>query len=685
MKKRLLFTLLAPWILAGISLVAIIAVPAVFAVGRADGAYAKYFSGIVSGLLVTPFFALWFLGVTALAQRALALSRRPDGTRLVAMALAGLALIAPMAWRLATTGDWSFPGRSLTSLAVAMLMSGEILLSAAIARAVWRRARIRFRTAVAALSFILVALPPGIGVKAGLVPVFIVSVMATAIHELMVLERRFPRRVWSIRLAGFIFGAVLALPLVAALRATDSPGAAVEGLGGLALACTLMFVAGIFCCACVLAFSFSDLIGSLTGAVRTVRARMVTLAIVAAAVGFALRNLPARFEWTFGGDVQRFQGLVEPILGFAVISVLVWVFAVAMARRLSRALEQSVVAFGAIRQGDLSVSLPEIGNDEVSEVARTFNAMVAQLREAQFLERINADLKSRATALQRTLEALRTAQAELVRAERMASVATLVRGIAHELNNPIGFIAGNVPLLRKYCDFLARAASALSDGKAHPAHELRALTELSPKKDLRFVIDDLSRMTDDIAEGARRAKLIIGDLQSLTAASQREVEEVDLHRVVRQTLSLLEPRLSASIRVETDLAPVPKLPARAGQLEQVMVNMLDNAIRAVGAGGTIRVRVRREGAEVLLSVADDGCGMTDEVRRQACEPFFTTRAAGEGSGLGLAIVASIVRGHRGILDIRSSPGVGTEVEIRLPAVADAASLVELAAPASISA
>src|SRR5207302_7547788 len=159
--------------------------------------------------------------------------------------------------------------------------------------------------------------------------------------------------------------------------------------------------------------------------------------------------------------------------------------------------------------GDLSASLPEVGRDEIAEVARTFNAMVAQLRKAEFLERINAGLRERSSELQRTLEALRTAQADLVRAERMASTATLVRGIGHELNNPIGFIAGNVPLLRRYCDFLARSASALADGKPRSPEEVRALTQLSPRKDLQFVIGDLSRMTDDIAEGARRAKVIL--------------------------------------------------------------------------------------------------------------------------------------------------------------------------------
>ena len=439
-------------------------------------------------------------------------------------------------------------------------------------------------------------------------------------------------------------------------------------------AASAFVVAGGLIAYTTVAFAISDVIGKLSGPFRTVRTRMIILAVLAAAAGFAVRALDLRVQ-IFGTDEEH-QWIARAAFNFSISCLIVWVFAVAMARRLSRSLEQSVAALAAILEGNLSVSLPEVGDDEVTEVARTFNAMVAQLREAEFLERINADLRARSNELQRTLEALRTAQADLVRAERMASVATLVRGIAHELNNPIGFIAGNVPLLRKYCDFLARAAAALADGKNRlPEEELRALLQLSPRKDLRFVIEDLSRMTDDIAEGARRAQLIISDLQNLTSASQRALEQVDLQRVVRQSLALLGPRIPAAINVETAIEAVPPLAARAGQLEQVVVNLLDNAVRALPEGGTIRVRVAREGPDVALSVGDDGVGMTEEVRRQACEPFFTTRAAGEGSGLGLAIVASIVRGHKGTIEIHSAPGQGTQITVRVPAGRDVEELV----------
>src|SRR5207244_3935927 len=134
-----------------------------------------------------------------------------------------------------------------------------------------------------------------------------------------------------------------------------------------------------------------------------------------------------------------------------------------------------------------------------------------------------------------------------------------------------------------------------------PEEELRALLQLSPRKDLRFVIEDLSRMTDDIAEGARRAQLIISDLQNLTSASQRALEQVDLQRVVRQSLALLGPRIPAAIKVETAIEAVQPLAARAGQLEQVVVNLIDNAVRAWREGGSGAVR------DVSRSVGSSAC------------------------------------------------------------------------------
>jgi two-component system NtrC family sensor kinase len=288
-------------------------------------------------------------------------------------------------------------------------------------------------------------------------------------------------------------------------------------------------------------------------------------------------------------------------------------------------------------------------------------------RETELAELVatrTRELTERNRELLQALDSVARAQAELVRAERMASVAVLVQGIAHELNNPIGYIAGNVPPLQRYAKFLTDAATALADGRARTPAELAALVHLDGKRDLAYVATDLAAVTEDIAEGARRAKLIVGDLQRLTARSGRALEPVDLVRAVEQTRALFAPRLPSGVTLTVTHEPVPELRARAGELEQVLVNLVDNAIRAVGERGRVAIELSHADDAVVLVVRDDGCGMSAADQARATEPFFTTRTAGEGAGLGLAIAASIVESHGATMSIESASGVGTSVTVR---------------------
>jgi signal transduction histidine kinase len=294
------------------------------------------------------------------------------------------------------------------------------------------------------------------------------------------------------------------------------------------------------------------------------------------------------------------------------------------------------------------------------ERARRTLARTVDERTRELASR-NADLEARTRELDAALADLKRAETDLVRAERMASVATLVRGIAHELNNPLGFVAGNVAPLRRYAEFLVRAVHDVASGGAR-LEEVR----LSPRKDLAFVERDLDKLLADMEEGARRAKLIVADLQSLTSplgAAGRTIERVDVARVVAQSVRLLAPSKPAGVTVTVDAPPCEPICARAGEIEQAVVVLVDNALRAVGAAGTIGVRLSAIGAARIIEVEDDGPGMTEEVRRRAVEPFFTTRPAGEGSGLGLAIAAGVAEHHRGALEIDSAPGRGTRVRL----------------------
>jgi signal transduction histidine kinase/ligand-binding sensor domain-containing protein len=295
-----------------------------------------------------------------------------------------------------------------------------------------------------------------------------------------------------------------------------------------------------------------------------------------------------------------------------------------------------------------------------AERARVRLARLVEERTSELASR-NADLEERTRELRAALEDLKRAETDLVRAERMASVATLVRGIAHELNNPLAFVTGNVGPLRKYAEFLLGAIREVARGDKK-LDDVR----LSPRKDLAYVERDLQKLLADMEEGGRRARLIVSDLQSLTAplgATSRAIEPVDVARVLEQSVRLLAPSKPEGVTIDVAADPCEPLLARAGEIEQAVVVVLDNALRAVGPKGKIGVRLRAEGDARIIEVEDDGPGMTEEVRKRATEPFFTTRAAGEGSGLGLAIAAQIAQHHRGAITIDSEPGTGTTVRL----------------------
>jgi signal transduction histidine kinase len=516
---------------------------------------------------------------------------------------------------------------------------------------------------LATICAVLFVTPPYLVLaKAGQFTLLALGTVAFWLRELPALEQGSRLGKWRFRACLLALGI---LPLVPA-RPLVKHWLATQGAASLPL---LNAYATVLAGSCGLAFvvaclSTAEGLSWLLRGARSLRTRLLVFGLCCAALAFVLDRV--RIPVHVMGEGAALAEVLSLLTKFVGAAAIVFSFSLVLSRELVQSLQRSAQAIVEISHGNLDVELAETGRDEVAAVAESVNRMLGQLREAEFLEGINADLRARSEALARALEKLRETQVELVRSERMASVATLVKGIAHELNNPINYIAGNVAPLRRYSAFLARAALELADGRSRSAEELRSLTALAPGKDLAFVVRDLDRLTEDLGEGARRASLIIGDLQNLTTVSRREVELIDLGRAVRQTVAVFAPRLPEGVCLEVLACELPPFRARAGELEQVLLSLVDNAVRAVGARGTVRISGRLLDGHVELAVEDDGPGLSEAVKARVFEPFFTTRAPGEGSGLGLAIVASIVRAHGGVVAVESEPGRGARFSVRLP-------------------
>jgi signal transduction histidine kinase len=264
---------------------------------------------------------------------------------------------------------------------------------------------------------------------------------------------------------------------------------------------------------------------------------------------------------------------------------------------------------------------------------------------------LNATLEARVEERTRELNA---AQAQLLHSEKMRSLGQLVAGVAHELNNPIGFVHANLQLLQEYSRKLVSAQRAGQDTSKIEA----AIEKL------------LSRSR----EGTERVTKIVQDLRTFSRMDQAALAEVDLNEEIDRTIGLMEARLDG-IELVRDYAPLPQVRCYAGQLNQVFMNLLMNACDALEGKGAIRIRtrVRSDGSGqpigVRLEFHDDGPGMPPDVQARLFEPFFTTKPVGQGTGLGLSISYGIVERHGGRMMVGSAPGEGTTFVIELPLVA----------------
>jgi two-component system, cell cycle sensor histidine kinase and response regulator CckA len=330
---------------------------------------------------------------------------------------------------------------------------------------------------------------------------------------------------------------------------------------------------------------------------------------------------------------------------------------------------------------DTEVTLSDVVPKRAAEqllplVARAIDEGTAQHLEARSGEAEERYLECRvvrsgadeATLVVRDTTDVRGMQARLVAAERLASLGTLSAGVAHEINNPLAFLAGNqsiaATLLTEALDTLR---SGSSPSLAVPRLE-RALAALR-----------------DAEEGARRVQHTVRDLKTFSRPDEEHRGPVDMRRVVESTLHIANNALRHRARIVTALAEVPPVEGNEARLGQVVLNLLVNAADAISEdarAATIRVSLRAEGASVVLEVEDTGMGIAPEALPRVFEPFFTTKPVGEGTGLGLSICHGIVTGLGGEIRVASSVGVGTTISVILPATAAPAARVSSLAPAA---
>ncbi len=276
------------------------------------------------------------------------------------------------------------------------------------------------------------------------------------------------------------------------------------------------------------------------------------------------------------------------------------------------------------------------------------------------LERAHVELQAAYARLQQT-------EAHLVHSEKMRGLGQLVAGVAHELNNPISFVAGNIEHLRAYAERLTAMLDAYATVPL-PAAEHARLEEMRRRLRIDSLLADLPAMLDDCEEGTRRTTSIVGQLRAFSRSNERETwQQTDLHRGIDSTLVLMAHRFGGRIVVHRQFGALPDVECLPGQINQVFMNLLANATDAIGGRpGNIWVATGVQNQSVTIRICDDGPGMPPEVCARVFEPFFTTKPIGKGTGLGLSVSYGIVARHHGTLDVDSTPGAGATFTITLP-------------------
>ena len=358
-------------------------------------------------------------------------------------------------------------------------------------------------------------------------------------------------------------------------------------------------------------------------------------------------------------------------------------------RWVSRPILQLGAASQAIAHGNLKQTVERSSIGELDIVAQSFNQMAAKLRSSfLLLEQANTELENRVEArtqdLQQALKDLSQAQLQMVQSEKMSALGHMVAGVAHEINNPVNFIHGNLDYVQQY------TADMLGLIQLYQQHFPQPPADISAKQneiDLEFLTEDLNKVLKSMTVGTTRIQEIVLSLRNFSRLDESDSKAVDINQGIDSTLLILQHRLKATparaeIVVVKAYAALPPVECYAGSLNQVFMNILANAIDALEERdaarsyqatrehpSTITIRTAVVGDFVKIAIADNAAGMTPQVRQSVFDPFFTTKQVGKGTGMGLPICYQVVtQKHKGKLSCTSAVGEGTEFVIEIPTV-----------------
>ncbi len=341
----------------------------------------------------------------------------------------------------------------------------------------------------------------------------------------------------------------------------------------------------------------------------------------------------------------------------AVVLFLVVLTVFMASANILKPLDDLVKATQNIPGSELAVEIPIKSDTEIGLLTASFNEMSRSIIQAR------QELKKRIQDLERANQEIKDTQSRLVHSAKMVSLGQLVAGVAHELNNPIGYIYSNMGHLRDYSEKLIQLADI---GEKDPSLLVKKMKEF----DLDFIRKDLPNLIQSCEEGAKRTRDIVVGLRNFSRLEEAILKEFDIHESLNTTLQLLSGELKNRVVVHKQYGDVPAIVCYASQINQVFMNILSNAVQAIEDKGEIWISTkmiqRDDQPRISIAIQDSGKGMLPNVLEKIFDPFFSTKGIGQGTGLGLSISYGIIEKHGGEILVKSQAGVGTEFTVILP-------------------
>jgi PAS domain S-box-containing protein len=267
-------------------------------------------------------------------------------------------------------------------------------------------------------------------------------------------------------------------------------------------------------------------------------------------------------------------------------------------------------------------------------------------------------------------ETLKTTQAKILQQEKMASIGHLAAGVAHEINNPMAFIASNLGTLDKYIrrlkDFIQAQSEAIKSLKATDA--IKKLEKKRKELKLDYTIDDIDLLLKESCDGSERVQKIVQGLNRFSRVDDAEYKGANINECIESSINIVWNELKQKATLHKNYGNLPPTKCYPQKLNQVFINLLMNAIQAIEKEGKIEIKTWEKGGSIWVTVSDTGCGIPQENQNKIFEPFFTTKEVGKGTGLGLSISYEIMQRHKGELSFQSKKGKGTTFTIRMPVV-----------------